>query len=153
MFWRKKKKEKYKPTGRIGVYRVNDYPYVFTIAMEKICEVGDKSRVKVLEVGKACDKTDLECLRWAKFQDWVNTSLITWETDGQYHERINRTEPLENEVFEEPQEPTINYTPHTTNPFRHVFVENERNPVLLRPPSYYEHEERWEDEEDLHIPF
>ena len=142
MFWKKKKK--YKPTNRIGIYRVHDYPYLFTIAMEKICEVGDKSRVKLLEIGKSCDKTDQECLRHVKFQEWVPTNLITWETDAQYYERINRVEPTENEVFITPDEPTVDYTPHTTNPFVHNFIQDPRprlNPVRDAELDYYDDSE------------
>lgn len=146
MFWKKKKK--YKPVGRIGTYRVNDYPFFFTIAMEQICEVGSKSRVKVLEIGKACNKTDQECLHHARFQDWVETGAIIWETDAQYNERINRTEPLETEIFVEPEEPVIDYTQHTTNPFRHTFVENQ--PQQPRSNQLFGDEAEWEDN---HMPF
>lgn len=150
MFWKKKEKKKYKPTNRIGIYRVSDYPYIFTIAMEKICEVGNKSRVKLLEIGKSCDKTDQECLRHAKFQDWVPTNLITWETDAQYHERINRVEPAGNEVFITPDEPTVDYTPHATNPFVHNFIQNRE--VFDRPILNPEHEILFYDNDDT-IPF
>lgn len=138
MFWKKKK---YKPTGRIGIHRTHDYPYYFTVTAEKICEVGNQCRIKILEISKNCDKTDKECLNYIKMRDWVYITSFTWETDAQYNERINRTEPLgAQEIFPRPIDIPIDYTPHQTNPFRHTFVEGQSESTEV-------------DDRHAHLPF
>jgi hypothetical protein len=132
MGWFSKKitKTKYKPTGRLGWYTKNDYPFYFTILFERLYDVNTKSKVKILEVDvrRDCTRTREECLKHASVGDWVSTSAITWETDEQYHIRINQTIPVPPyENHEELRNDDVDFTRHTTNPFIHNFVNQNNN--------------------------
>lgn len=124
MWWRKKKVEKYQPTGRIGYYRKSDYPYYYRIIVEKIQEINESSKVRILEVdiNRGCNRSKEQCLTDAMISDWVITEGILWETDEQYSTRICDTEqtwtpiPLVNDE--------VNYGQFTSNPFRHNFINN-----------------------------
>lgn len=122
MWW--SKKVKYKPLGRLGHFNRNDYPYRYTIIFEKLCEINDRSRVKILEVDvkRDCTKTKEECLKDCSAGEWVSTSKINWETDEQYVSRTNQIIP---QVFETPEElrnDDIDYSQHSPQ-LRHNFLQ------------------------------
>lgn len=125
-FSKEEKKKKYKPTGKIGWFTKTDYPYYYTLIFEKLYEVGSKSKVKLLEVDvrRDCTRTRQECLRNASAGDWVTTSSISWETDEQYMTRTNQPLPPVYEDHEPLGNDDVDYTPHTSNPFTHHFVNN-----------------------------
>lgn len=132
MGWFSKKiKTKYKPTGKLGWYTKNDYPFYFTILFEKLYDVNSKSKVKILEVDvrRDCTRTREECLKHASVGDWVNTSSITWETDEQYNIRINQVvpPPVIYENHEELNNDDVDLTRWIQNPFIHHFANNNNN--------------------------
>jgi len=77
---RKVKIEKYKPKGRIGYISKTNFPYYYNIIVEKLQEVNEASRIKILEVDvhRDCTKTKDACLRHCGIGDWVSTSSIKW---------------------------------------------------------------------------
>lgn len=125
-FSKKEKKTKYKPVGRIGYYTKNDYPFYYTLIFERLYDVGAKSKVKILEVDvrNDCTRTRQECLRNASVGDWITTSAVSWENDEQYLTRTNQPLPPVYEDHEPLHNDEVDYTPHTTNPFVHNFVNN-----------------------------
>jgi hypothetical protein len=124
--WWSKKKVKYKPVGKIGHFCRGDYPYYYTIVFERLYDVADRSKVKILEIDirRDCTKTKEQCLSNASAGEWVSTAAIKWETDEQY--RIRTHQPFQ-EVYENHEElrnDDVDYTPHLVNPLRHNFLQN-----------------------------
>jgi hypothetical protein len=124
MWWRKKKK--YQPTGRVGYYRKCDYPWYYRIIVEKIQEINESCKVRILEVdiNRGCTKNREQCLNNAMIGDWVRTEGIHWETDEQYSTRICDTEQRFTTPFQLVND-EVDYTQFTTNPFRHNFINNQ----------------------------
>ena len=50
-FWKKKEElVQYVPIGRLGYKRINDWPYHAVIIVEQICMIGQRSKIKILDV-------------------------------------------------------------------------------------------------------
>lgn len=116
MGWFRKKKNviPYTPQGRVGYRRVDDYPFYFTTVVEEIGRIGQRSKVRILEVDidKDCNKTKKQCLlEWGVGQ-WIITNSINWETDEQKCVRLGQ--PISYEVDEDELKEEVLYriTPH-----------------------------------------
>lgn len=92
-FKKKKLYVPYVPQGRIGYLRKDiNSTYYFTVIFEEIGQIGQRSKVRILEVDvdRDCNKTRKQCLdRWG-IGDWLTTTHIHWETNEQRAERLNR---------------------------------------------------------------
>jgi len=125
MFWRKKKKVKYRPIGRIGHFTKATSYYNYTIIFEEIYKIGNRSKVIILEVDVKRDTsrrphTREECLTNSAIGDWILNLNVIWETDEQYQARLNT--PIEFTNVIQPVNNDVNYTQHTNYPFRHNFI-------------------------------
>ncbi len=92
-FKKKKQYVPYVPQGRVGYLRkeLSGCTYEFTVIFEEIGQIGQRSKIRVLEVDvdRDCNKTRSQCLnRWG-IGDWLTTVNIHWETDEQRSERLN----------------------------------------------------------------
>lgn len=131
-FWNKKKKvTKYKPTGKLGWFNMygknplyGSAGFNYTIIVETIYVVGERTKVKILEVDihRNCNKSKGDCLTDYGRGEWIVTNQFQWETDTQHATRISAITQTEYENVEELLNDDVDYTPHTTNPFVHTFV-------------------------------
>ena len=131
MFWNRKK-QKYKPTGRIGYYRKSDYPWYYTVIFERLYDVDSMCKVKILEVSinTDCNCSKQECLKNLGVSDWVRIAAINWETDEQYTLRMGCEPEVVYDTAEDLQNDDVDYTPHTVTPYRHNFLQNEQGPYM-----------------------
>ena len=103
-FWKKKEElVQYVPIGRLGYIRVNNWPYHAVIIVEQICMVGQRSKIKILDVAidRDCNKTKKQILNKWGVSDWVLTRTIEWESSEQQLQRELGLPP----VFEVVNEP------------------------------------------------
>ena len=103
-FWKKKEElTQYTPIGRLGYKRIDNFPYHAVIIVEQICMVGQRSKIKILDVAidRDCNKTKKQILNKWGASDWVLTRTIEWESDEQLLERKWGPPP----VFETVNEP------------------------------------------------
>jgi hypothetical protein len=118
--WPFKKKKvivPYVPLGRVGYVRKELVgTYEFTAVFEEIGQIGQRSKVRILEidVDRDCSESKQQCLtRWG-IGDWVRTTNISWETDEQRAERLGHMIPVTYDIDEEELKEEIQYTltPH-----------------------------------------
>ena len=92
-------KPPYIPQGRMGYCR--EYSTVcgsthfhYIVAVEELQQIGDRSRVKILDVNvyRDCRKSKSQCLKDYGMSDWINRSLFEWETNEQWEDRLNITQ-------------------------------------------------------------
>lgn len=116
-FKKKSKKVPYIPQGKVGYLRKDiSNIYYFVVIFEEIGQIGNRSKVRILEVDvdRDCNKTKKQCLdRWG-IGNWLTTSNIHWETDRQRAERLGHTTPITYDMDEGELEEEIQYTltPH-----------------------------------------
>ena len=103
-FWKKKEElTQYTPIGRLGCKRIDNWPYHAVIIVEQICMVGQRSKIKILDVAidRDCNKTKKQILNKWGASDWVLTRTIEWESSEQQLQRELGPPP----VFEMVNEP------------------------------------------------
>ena len=92
-FWKKKKDDKtpFQTRNRIGYWRKADYPWYYTVIMEEIGQIGDRSKIRIIDfkVDLDCRKSIKDCKRHFGFDDncYVITNEINWETENQQYRR------------------------------------------------------------------
>jgi hypothetical protein len=91
-FKKKKQYVPYVPQGRVGYLRkeLGSRTYEFTVIFEEIGQIGQRSKIRILEVDvdRDCNKTKKQCLdRWG-IGDWLPTDNLHWETDEQRARRL-----------------------------------------------------------------
>jgi hypothetical protein len=120
-FWKKNQSEEefvpYIPQGRLGYKRLNlNNIWYFTIIVEKIGEIGNRCKIKVIEVDvdRDCNKTKTQCLHKWGGGDWVDTSYFIWESEEQRFLRRGTPYMVPEEILE-PEEIEYKLTPHNFN--------------------------------------
>jgi hypothetical protein len=92
-FWKKKKNDQTPPQtrNRIGYWRKANYPWYYTIIMEEIGQIGDRSKIRIIDfkVDLDCNKSIKDCKKNFGFYDdcYMLTNNVNWETDNQQYRR------------------------------------------------------------------
>ena len=104
----KKKKKPYIPQGRIGYFYRNNWPFHYSIIVEQVGRINDRSRVKILEIDihRDCSKSKSAILHNYSRGEWILTNQFIWETEDDKARRligIPQTYELTEEVDEDIQ--------------------------------------------------
>jgi hypothetical protein len=128
-FKKKKTYVPYVPQGRVGYLRkelsVRDYE--FTVIFEEIGQIGQRSKVRILEidVDRDCNKSKEQCIKRWGIGDWLLTNNIHWETDEQRDIRLGeipqRTYQIDSNEIEQD---VIYRQPDERQLTRHNFINN-----------------------------
>jgi hypothetical protein len=88
--FKKKKKVPYIPQGKIGYFYKNDWPFHYSIIVERIGQIDDRSRVKILEVDihRDSNKSESQVLHNYSRGEWVITRQFTWESEEDKARRL-----------------------------------------------------------------
>jgi len=99
-FWKKKKTE-YNPQGRIGYYRKSSYPWYYTVIVEELGQIHDRSKIKIIDFKVDLDspKSIKESKKHFGFYDgcYLKTEHVNWETADQ---QWRRTRHISEEHFD-----------------------------------------------------
>lgn len=89
-FKRKSKKVPYIPQGRVGYFYKNDWPFHYSIIVEEIGRINERSKVKILEIDthRDCSKSDSQILRDYSRGEWIITRQFTWESEEDKARRL-----------------------------------------------------------------
>lgn len=89
-----KRKVPYVPQGRVGYYHKSTAAWVYTIVMEEIGSIGDRSQIKILDVqvGRGYGDSEKSCLDDFSRTDFVLTHQMIWETEEQRTIRLGNQE-------------------------------------------------------------
>lgn len=128
-FW-KNKNNNYNPQGRIGYFRKNNYPWFYTVIVEELSQVNDRSKIKIIDfkVDLDCTKSIKLCKKHFSFDNghYMLTDTINWETaEQQYRRSRNISEEHFTHIEQTPEynfEPTIVRGHNTRHLTPHNFV-------------------------------